>query len=123
MTKATKKEKGEPRFSQNWVVSRRGFIKFFNTYMSLGDWKFEFDQIENPIMYKAKGLLLSGKILTFEYKSKSFQFGLNPWTDPLPHLPIKVKTEKIKLKYSPFSIVLRILILGYIGYLVFSKLY
>lgn len=45
MTKATNKEKSEPKYSQNWLLPKRGMLKFFDDHLSLDSWKFYFDKI------------------------------------------------------------------------------
>jgi len=121
MTKATNREKGEPRYSQNWIISKRGFINFYDDHFELGSWKFEFDKIKNPILHKSRQMLIPVKILTFDYQDKHYQFGLNPWADPLPHVPFSPKIEKTPLKMSASSLIIRLAILAYFVYIIIQK--
>lgn len=116
MTKATNREKGEPRLSHNWIISKRGIISFYEDRLELGSWKFDYSNIHNPIFYVTKQMFIPVKILTFEYENMNYQFGLNPWVNPLPHLPFSPKIENVSMKLSVSSMIIRIAILGYIIY-------
>lgn len=117
MVKATDKEKEDPKRSKNWVTSRRGFLKIYNTYMKVGDWKFEFDKIDTIIVHKLKGFPLSAIVLDFEYNEKKYQIGLNPWTNPVPYLHNKAIIKEGKLKSSKFAFIIRLVSFSYLGYL------
>ena len=122
MTKGTNREKGEPRYSLNWIISKRGFLKFYDTYIKLGSWKFYYNKIENPIVYKSKTFFfIPVEILTFDYNDNHYQFGFNPWANPLTHLPFSPKIEIISLKMSVFSIIIRIAVLAYLVYWIIEK--
>jgi hypothetical protein len=96
-------------------------LKFYNDYIELGSWKFDFDKIENPIFYQSKSSFMPMKIFTFNYDNKQYQFGFNPWANPLPYLPFSPKLEFTSLKLSIFSIVLRLSILAYLVYLIIEE--
>ena len=49
--------------------------------------------------------------------SATYQFGFNPWARPYNHLGLELIEERIRLKYSPFSIALRVAVVVYLGYL------
>lgn len=111
MTKATSRELNGPRYSQNWVTSKRGSFKIYNDKITCGSWNFDIEKIDNVILYETKQMLIPVKVLKFEYKDKIYQFGFNPWAKPMKYLDLEYKHEKVKMKYSKFSIILRIALL------------
>ena len=120
MTKATTAEGDELRRSFNWVVSRRGTLKVKKDALECGDWRIPFDEIEEAVLFSIWSIV-PGYLLRVKSKGKIYQFGLN-W-NPFwkKKLPFPVSREKRKLKYSPFSIIVRLILLGYVAYLVWKN--
>ena len=54
MTKATNRESGEPRYSQNWAMSKRRIFKIVTDKITCGSWTFNISKITNVILYKTK---------------------------------------------------------------------
>lgn len=121
MTKATDKEKSEPRYSANWATSKRAKLKIYNDKIICGSWNFDMDTISNMTLYNTKQGFISAKILAFEYEDKIYQFGLNPWANPIKYIKLDYKEETVKMKYSIFSIVSRLILLGIILTLLLGK--
>lgn len=118
--KATDKEGGTPRYSQNWAAAKRAFFRVYDDRMECGNWLFKFDQIQNPVIYRTKQLFIPVSVLKIEFEERTYQFGFNPWVDPAKFIPMEIGEEKVKLKYSSFSIVLRLLVLAYALYFLWS---
>jgi len=117
--KATDKESGEPRHSHNWVRSTRAKFKVYEELITCGSWQFKLDQIQEPIIYKTRQMFIPGSVLTFKYENVIYQFGFNPWVKPEEFIP-SASIKKMKMKYSKFSILLRITwIAALVGYLLF----
>jgi hypothetical protein len=123
MTKGTKREDSEPRYSQNWVLARRGVFCIFENKVTCGDWTINFSDVTKLTFYKTRQLLIPVKILHFTTVNGNYQFGFNPWAKPEKYL-IKLNPEQktVKLKYSKFSIILRITILVYLLIYFITKL-
>jgi hypothetical protein len=113
MTKGTKQEDSEPRYSQNWLVARRGSFCIFDDKVKCGDWIINFTDIAKLIIYRTKQLLIPVKVLHFITTKGNYQFAFNPWAQPEKYLmKLNPEEKNVKLKYSIFSIILRIIILG-----------
>jgi hypothetical protein len=113
MTKGTKREDSEPRYSQNWLLARRGSFCIYDEEIKCGDWIIKFSDVKKVILYRTRQLLIPGKVLHFITIKGNYQFGFNPWAKPEKYL-MKLNPEEkaVKLKYSIFSIILRIIIFG-----------
>lgn len=117
-TKATDRESGDPRRSLNWVASRRAYFKIFQDRIECGDWKIPFSSVTRATAFKTRSMLVPCTVLQLKTGDRSFQFGFNPWASPTEKLPLKVEVQHVKLQHSPFSIVVRLLIVVWIVYLV-----
>jgi len=121
-TKATNKEKGDPRHSSNWITSRRTSFCVYDEHIECGNWYFEAKEIKNPILFKSKQGFIKFDLIQFDYKDQTYQFGFNPWAHPAQYINIDFKIEYKNVKFSPFSIVLRLLLIGVIVYYIVTKL-
>lgn len=119
--KATDREDSEPRYSYKWAISRRAWFRIYEDRVECGDWKIPFESIEKAIVYKTKQMFIPATVLQLITKSKSYQFGFNPWASPIQHLQVEVEEKSIKLKYSALSIAIRVFLIGYLIYFIYSK--
>ena len=122
-TKATNKESGPPRRSQNWALSRRAWFHIYDDRIECGDWVLPFDRITNAKVYITKQTLISVSVLQLEVSGQVYQFGFNPWARPISKLPLEITQGRVKLKNSPFSILVRVILVGYIVYLIWDYFY
>lgn len=121
-TKATDRESGEPRYSHNWVVSRRARLRIYEDRIECGNWRIVADDVQAATIYRARQwLIIPVDILVVQAGSRVYQFGLNPWNKVRDHLPVDFDEEPLTLKYSPFSIALRLGLLGYFVYWLFGR--
>lgn len=116
MTKATNKEKGSPRHSSNWITSKRASFQIYDDHIECWKWNFNISEIENLIVYKTKQMFLKFDVIQFDYKGETFQFGFNPWAHPIDYIDINFTIEHSKVKYSVFSILLRLILIAFIIY-------
>ncbi len=119
-TKATNREEGEPRRSLNWVRSRRAWFEVYEDRIECGDWTIPTSAVQDAVLYEARQFLIPARVLSVEAAGVTYQFGFNPWCRAGQHLPFDVRNEKIKLGRSPFSIVVRLILLVYLIYLVLT---
>ena len=120
--KATDRESGEIRYSANWITSKRTFYSVYDDRIEIGSWKVPFDEIKDIILYKTKQMFIPVSVLAIQTAEKNYQIGFNPWVDPVKNIPIEVRTETTQLKYSAFSLVIRLIAFGYLIYLAWDKL-
>ncbi len=119
--KATNRETGKPRYSHNWLFSKRAFLKVFESRLECGRWIIPFENIRNMKLCWVSYGFFSAAILQVQTEDRTYQFGLNPWAKPWKHIPIEYSEEDIRLEYSWFSIALRLLILAYLGWFFFIR--
>jgi len=119
MTKATTAEGDQRKYGPNWITSRRASLKIFDDHLECGNWDIPYSEIQNAVLcsFRSFFLRIPGYILTIETTDKTYHFGLNGWgkfwkNDP----PFTVARENGKLGFTLFSIVLRVLLLGYVLY-------
>lgn len=110
ITKATKNENGNPKYSANWIVARRGVFSVFEDCIECGNWKILFSEIKIAKLYKTKQMFIPVNVLELQTEKETFQFGFNPWANPFKHLKINYEIENVKLKMSKFSLILRVVL-------------
>ena len=120
-TKATTRELGVPRRSLNWMLSRRGWFKILKDRVECGNWVIPFDQVVGGTVYRTKQMLIPATVLELRTSTDCYQFGFNPWATPVEQLPIKLPEQSVQLRYSLFSILLRLLIVGLAIYLILKR--
>jgi len=119
LTKGSDREAGVPRHSANWVTSRRGFFKVFRDRVEVGDWRIPFASVDRAVLYRMPYLpFVKASVLELEADGRTYQFGFNPWAHPEERLPFSVEEREEKMRYSTFSIAIRVLALAYLVYLV-----
>ncbi len=123
MTKATTAEGDQRKYGPNWVVSRRGSLKIFDDRLECGDWRIDYTEIKDAVLCSVRSFFLRipGYILTVETNDRTYHFGLNGW-GPFwkGNLPFETRREKGKLGFTWFSIIVRLILFGYIGYLLWQ---
>lgn len=119
--KATNREDKELRYSHNWVAAKRAMFKVFDDRIECGNWRIPFADVESAHLYKAKQMFIPVNILQLVTKNGNYQFGFNPWANPFKHLSIGYEESNIRLGYSTYSIVVRVLLVAYLGYLAWEK--
>ncbi len=120
--KATNREDSEPRYSTNWLASKRAWFKIFDDRIECGNWKIPKKSIHKAIAYKTKQMFIPVTVLLLITEGGAYQFGFNPWARPIEHLGLEFEEQSVKLKYSFFSIFIRVAALAYIGYWAWSEL-
>ncbi|MBX7245511.1 MAG: hypothetical protein K1X53_08425 [Candidatus Sumerlaeaceae bacterium] len=116
MTKATTAEGEDIRFSQNWVTSRRGTLRVTTESLECGDWHIRYSDIREAVLFSTRQMFIPCYVLRIRTGSQIYQFGLNPGSYWKGELPFPVRRERMALRYSPFSIVVRLLLLAAVAY-------
>jgi len=107
-TKATHREAGEPRHSAAWVVSRRAWFKVFGDRIECGDWTIVPSSVLEAVLFETRQWFIPVFVLRLSTEDATYQFGFNPWCRVASHLPFEVERQRVKMRYSPFSLALRI---------------
>ena len=122
MTKATTAGGDQRKYGPSWVISRRGSLEVFDDHLECGDWHIAYSEINNAVLcsFRSFFLRIPGYILTVETENGTYHFGLNGrgrfWKG---ELPFAARRERGRLGFSWFSIVIRLILVGYIAYLVY----
>ena len=121
MAKGVIAEGDQLKHGPNWIFARRGRLKVYQDHLECGNWKVEYCNIKNATLYSVRQYVIvvpiPGYVLKIETENKTYYFGLNfnkYWKN---ELPFPVERQKGRLKFSLFSIVIRLVFLGYIAYL------
>jgi len=114
--KASQREDKEPRYSHNWVVARRGWFRIYTDRVACGSWTIPYSTVTEAILYKTAQWFLPGRVLYLVTENGSYQFGFNPWVSPQDYLNLDMEEKEMRIRYSPFSVSLRILLLVYVVY-------
>ena len=101
----------------DWVTSQRAVVLLTDKKIICGKWIIPLDTISRVELIKINSLFGSGQVLKISKKDgESYQFGmqLNPeWTNQQT-LPLTL--EKGQVKYSVFSILARVILVGCLLY-------
>ena len=109
-TKATERETGTPQYSANWLVARRAWFKVYDDRIECGDWVVPADTVEDAALYHARQVGIPVTVLSLKSQGRVMQFGFNPWVRIGRHLPFPYRNENVHLRYSKFSVVVRVII-------------
>ena len=117
MTKSVKGASDQFEYGLSWVTSRRATLKVFEDRLECGDWKIPYAGIQRAILFETKQWFIPCYVLKVLTPDSAYQFGLNPnkfWKGDLPFI---AEREKGRLKYSAYSIAIRVvLVVGLIWY-------
>ncbi len=107
----------------DWVTSQREVVMLTNKKIVCGKWTIPFDTISTTQLIKINSLFGDGQVLKVQTSDdKNFQFGmqLNPeWTNQ-QRLPLTL--EKGQVNHSAFSIIVRVVAVGYLIYKIYESL-
>lgn len=121
LPKGSNREAGVPRRSAHWVTARRARFRVYSDRVEAGDWRIPYQDVERAVLYRMPYLpFVEARVLELEAAGQTYQFGFNPWAHPEAHLPIAVEEEQARLGYSAFSIAARVVLVGYVLYLLWN---
>lgn len=106
----------------NWVISQRAVVMLTSSKIVCGKWTIPIEQIKSSRLLKIRSLFGDGAILKIQtVEGTNYQFGMqiNPeWTE---QQVIPLSYEQAKIKYSPFSIAARVIVIGYLLYWIYER--
>jgi hypothetical protein len=112
----TKGDEGIER-GLDWVTSQRAVVLLTDKKVKCGQWDIPLENIASAQLLKINSVFGPGQVLKLKTKDDThYQFGMqfNPeWTDQKV-MPLKL--EKGQVKTSTFSLVVRLILIGYIIY-------
>jgi hypothetical protein len=117
--------KGNEEVQRNsaWITSQRAVLLLTNKRIKCGKWNIPLDNINAAQLAKIQTTFGPGQVLKIETKDQvNYQFGMQmnrEWTEQTV-LPLTLVNEK--LKFSLFSLVIRLLLLGYLIYWIIARI-
>ena len=106
----------------DWVTSQRAVILLTEKRIICGKWAISLDTVSSAQLHKINSIFGSGQVLKIQTQDgKNYQFGmqLNPeWTNQ-QLFPLTL--EKGQVKYSVFSIIARLIVVGYLLYWFYKR--
>lgn len=106
----------------DWVTSQRAVVMLTEKKIVCGKWTIPLDTISKAQLLKINSLFGSGQVLKVQTTDdKNYQFGmqLNPEWTIQQRLPLTL--EKGRLKYSAFSIIVRVIAVGSLIYWLYER--
>ncbi len=120
-SKTIRTDDRSPGYSARWVAARRGWLNVFHDRLESGDTVIPADAVQDAVLYEARQWFIPVYILAVTTAGGTWQFGLNPWTNIGVHLPFPFRRERVRLRYSTFSIVVRVALIAYVAYLLYRR--
>jgi len=102
----------------DWVTAQRAVVLLTENKIVCGKWIIPLDTISAAQLIQVNG----GQVLKIQTTDdKNYQFGMqsNPEWKNQQRFPLTVETGKIK--YSPFSIIVRLIVAGYLIYWIYER--
>lgn len=111
-TKAIRRNgSGPPKIALHWMFARRGILRVWPDRVTCGNWTIPFDDITEAVVYAGASPMGRTRVLMLRTADASWQFGMNPWADPVPHLAIPVEERPLEV---------RLMRLGWLVYMVLA---
>jgi hypothetical protein len=120
-TKAIRTDDCAPGYSASWVTAHRGWLNVFPDRLECGDTVISAEAVRDAVLYEARQWFIPVYILAVTTAEGTWQFGLNPWAKIASHLPFAFRRERVRLRYSAFSIAVRAALIAYIIYVLFRR--
>lgn len=120
LTKATHKKKGDPKHSPHWITARRASFCVYDEHIKCGNWYLKVNEIKNPILFKSRQGFIKFDVIQFDYENQTYQFGFNPWAHPSKYINVDFKIEYKNMKYSTFSLIIRLILIAIIIYYIIT---
>lgn len=107
----------------SWITAQRAVILLTDKNIVCGKWIIPLEDVRSAHLITFSSLLTGkGQVLKIQTKDdKFYQFGMEynrEWTN---QSILPMTTEKGEVKYSTFSIILRVLIIGLLIYWIYEK--
>lgn len=124
MTKAVVGDGDQLRTGPKWILARRGTLKVFDDHLECGDWRIDYAQIREAILlsFRTHVLRIPGYVLAVRTDTATYHFGLNGWGYWKKELPFPVRRDNARLRLSPFSVIVRLIVAGCLAYIVWQRI-
>ena len=110
--KAIQNADGSPEYSAKWMGAKGAIFKVYENEIACGSWSIPFEEITSATLFHTKQWFIPVKVLRLVTETNSHQLGFNPWAKPTDHMVIPISEEHVRLRYSAFSIGIRVVLVG-----------
>jgi hypothetical protein len=97
-----------PGFSVRWAFARRAILRLYDDRITCGNWTIAKADVTDATAFVTQGKLARTAVLQLTTADQVYQFGCNPWADPVVHLGLSVARVPMTLRYSRVSIAVRV---------------
>jgi hypothetical protein len=105
-----------------WVTSQRAVVLLTNKRLICGQWSIPLEDIFTSELVKINTTFGPAQVLKITTnKQEHFQFGMQMNTEWTEQTVLPLSIEKGKIKFSLVSIVLRLILLGYLVYWIIER--
>ena len=105
------------RRGMNWVASQRAVILLTDKRIVCGKWDIPLDTVTHAQLVRVRTLLGSAHVLKIATTDRGyFQFGMQGNDEWVDQEVLSLTLSRGRLRYSPFSLIVRIALIGYVVY-------
>jgi hypothetical protein len=106
----------------DWVTSQRAVVILTDKKLVCGQWTIPLNEISSTKLIRVNSLFGNGQVLSVQTSDKkTFQFGMQVNSEWTNQQVLQLTIENGKIKNSPFSIVLRLFLIGYLIYIIYER--
>ena len=112
----------EIKTGAHWVTAKRAVAILTNDKIVCKDWVISHEDIKSVELIRFKSLLSKGQLLNITTNEDiGYQLGMQRNADWTKCKNLKLNYVDRKIKMSTFSIILRLVLVGYIAYLLYKR--
>lgn len=106
----------------DWVTSQRAIVMLTDKNIICGKWTIPLTNIATAQLLKINSLFGGGQVLKIQTKdNKNYQFGMQLSQEWTTQQVLPLTLEKGQVKYSAFSIIVRLIAVGYLIYWLYER--
>ena len=106
----------------DWVTSQRAVVLLTDKKIVCGKWSIPLDTISSVQLVKINSFLGGGQVLKVQtVDGENYQFGMQINSEWETQQVLTLTVEAGQVKYSVFSIFVRVLLVGYLGYWIYIR--
>ena len=114
----------ELEWGLDWVGAQRAVILLSDQKIVCGGWTIMLDDVESAQLIRINSLLGGAQVLKIQTKDdRYYQFGMQINPDWTRQTALVLQAEKGQLKYSTYSVLVRLLLIGYLLYWIYDRFF
>ena len=105
-----------------WVASQRAVIMLTDNKLICGKWTIPLEAIKEAQLLKINSLFGGGQVLKIQTNdNKNYQFGMQLNSEWTTQQAFPLTLEKGQVKYSVFSVIIRLIVTGYLIFWLYER--